>query len=579
MKDQLSSTTKVLYSEHLPGEYNKISLAGILQRFPKVTLIQNLLKTHLALIFLILFSFFLVFTGLDDTVLQLDEGADTFVSTTILKYGYPKHSDGTHYTMPYGDVFDGIFVYRTWVPYYLQAVSLQLFGHNTFSARLPFAILGVLSVWSLYSFALRLTHRKAIAFLASLLLATSVPALLYFRTARYIAIPILLTPLLLKFYISIFDKEKWNPIPLTLVSIIYFHTMYVEFAGVIIGMLIHLYVYRSRVINSNLGMVKGSAIITAVFCLPWLAIVPSLISKISEFYTSASPLVDTTWWRFPKHFFAFIFQVNNYIFPIILAPFFFISPLKHQRFEVSLLFLCSTSILITACLHSIPLMQYISACIPLLLLLVAMIVFYIFEKSVAWQSTFLLILIVSNLIHVGPLLPIKQIATRYPEKFAVTNYSQNAYKTFLRESSLKSVFYLYWQELSHRYQGPLDKLVRFFETRAKKGETCYIDSEFESLTFYSEMRMIPNQDLNPQHPPDWIVLRGIDRISEGPKELSLNAQRVKEVLQANTYLRTELDAPATQANNTYDIQIHQFRSPSSDDKVSVYQLSRKMKAF
>ena len=575
MKDQFPSTTKVLYSDHLPIEYNKINLAGFLQRFQKVALIQNPLKTHFALVFLILFSFFLIFTGLDDTVLQLDEGADTLVSTTILKYGYPKHTDGTHYTMPYADIFDGIFVYRTWVPYYLQSASLLLFGQSTFSARLPFAILGIFSVWSLYSFTLRWTHRKTIAFLASLLLVTSVPALLYFRTARYIAIPILLTPLLLRFYITIFDKAKWNPIPLTLVSIIYFHSMYVEFAGVIMGMLIHLYIYRSRVTNSNLAKVKWSAVITAVFCLPWLAIIPALMSKLSEFYTTASPAVDTSLWRFPKHFFAFLFQINNYVFPFILAPIFCMSILKQHRFQVSLLLLCSLSVLITASLHSIPLMQYISGCIPLFFVLLAMVVFYIFEKSVARQSALLLVLIVTNLIHVGPLLPVKQIAMRYPEKFAVSNYSQYAYETFLREVNLKSVFYLYWQELSHRYQGPLDKLVSYFETHAKKGETCYIDSEFESLTYHTGMKMIPNQDLNRQHPPDWIVLRGIDRLFEGPENLSSEARRVKEVLQANVYIRTELNAPAIQANNTYDIQIHQFRSPVSSDKVSVYQLANK----
>ena len=147
---------------------------------------------------------------------------------------------------------------------------------------------------------------------------------------RYVAIPILLTPLLLRFYITIFDKAKWNPVPLTLVSIIYFHTMYVEFAGVIMGMLVHLCVYRNRVTNSNLAKVKGSAIITGLFCLPWLATIPALMSKVSEFYTSASPLIDTSWWRFPKHFFAFLFQINNYIFPFILAPFLFISFLRHE---------------------------------------------------------------------------------------------------------------------------------------------------------------------------------------------------------------------------------------------------------
>ncbi len=296
--------------------------------------------------------------------------------------------------------------------------------------------------------------------MASLLLATSVPALLYFRTARYIAVPILLTPLLLRAYISIFDKSKWNPIPLTVLSIVYFHTMYVELAGVIIGMLIHLYVYRSRVTGTNLTMVNGAAIITAVFCLPWLAVLPALMSKLSEFYTSASPLVDTSWWRFPMHFFAFLFQINNYIFPVTLAPFLFVSPLKNLRFQVSLLLFCSMSVFITATLHSIPLMQYISAFIPMFFVLLAMVVFYLFEKSIARQSAFLLVLIFTNLIQVGPLLPIKQITSRYPDKFTTTDYSRNAYKTFLRETNLKSVSYLYLQELTHRYQGPREQAMQ-----------------------------------------------------------------------------------------------------------------------
>jgi len=571
MKDQIPTATKLLYPAHYPLKYNKKDPTGYLQRFTKVALIQNFLKTHLALIFLIPFSFLLVFTGLDDTVLQVDEAGDTFISTTILKYGYPKHSDGIHYTMPEGDAFDGIFLYRTWVPYYLQSISLQLFGQNTFSARLPFAILGVLSVWTLYSFTLRWTNRKTIAFLASLLLAASVPALLYFRTARYVAIPILLTPLLLRFYITIFDKAKWNPVPLTLVSIIYFHTMYVEFAGVIMGMLVHLCVYRNRVTNSNLAKVKGSAIITGLFCLPWLATIPALMSKVSELYTSASPLVDTSWWRFPKHFFAFLFQINNYIFPFILAPFLFISFLRHQRFQVSLLLFCSMSVLITASLHSIPLMQYIAACIPMLFILLAMIVFHLFETSVARQSALLLVLIFTNLVHVGPLLPLKQIVKNNPEKFVATDYSKNATKTFLRETNLKSVFYLYWQELTHRYQGPLDELVRFFETHGKKGETCYIDNESETLALLTGLKMIHDKDLDFRSRPDWIVLRGNQRNSH-PNEVVLNLkEKLNTIFSAHNYEKIVLNAPVKRINNSYDIQIHRFRSPISSERVHIYR--------
>jgi 4-amino-4-deoxy-L-arabinose transferase-like glycosyltransferase len=536
-----------------------------------VTLIQTFLKTHSALIFLIPFSFLLIFTGLDDNVLQVDEGADTFISTTILKYGYPKHSDEEHYTMPEGDAFGGIFLYRTWVPYYLQSASLLLFGESTFAARLPFAILGVLSTWSFYSFTLRWTRRKTIAFLASLLLATSVPALLYFRTARYVGIPILLTPILLKFYITIFDKEKWNPFPLTLVAIIYFHTMYVEFAGLIIGMLIHLYVYRNRVTATNLSKVKGSAIITAVFCLPWLATLPILINKISDFYTSASTLVDNSLWRFPKHFFAFLFQINNYFFPLILAPFLLLVSLKRQQFQVSLMLFCSLSILITASLHSIPLMQYISACIPLFFILLAMVVCSLFEKSAAWLSIISLALILTNLLHIAPLLPLKQLSTHYAEKLTTTDYSKNVNKTFLREIKLRSVFYLYGQELIHPYQGPLDELVRFFETHGKKGETCYIDNEAEALSLLTDLKMIHDKDLGLTNPPDWIVLRGNQRNPFLNKANLRIKKIINTIVSTHNYEKVILNAPVKRINNSYDIQIHLFHSPSSTDKVIVYR--------
>ncbi len=571
MKDQISATNKLLYSGHLSLEYNKTNSAGYLHRFPKVTPIQNFLKTHCGLIFLIPFSFFLIFTGLDDTVLQNDEGADTFISSTILEYGYPKHSDGTHYTMPEGDAFGGTFLYRPWLPYYIQSASLLLFGQNTFAARLPFAILGVFSVWSLYIFTLRWTHRKNIALLASLLLATSVPALLYFRTARYVAIPILLTPLLLGSYITIFKKDKWNPVPLTVVSIIYFHTMYVEFAGVVFGMLIHLFIYRDRVTKNNLSRVKGPAIITALFCLPWLGTLPALMARLSEFYTSASTLVDTTWWRFPKHFFAFLFQINNYIFPLILAPFLFLSAFRHQRFQVSLLLICTLSVLITASLHSIPLMQYAAACIPMLFILLAMIVFHLFEKSVGWQSALILILISTNLIHVAPLIPLKKWAIHNKDKFVENDYTQNVYKTFARETELKSGFYLYWQELSHRYQGPLDELVKFFETHGKKGETCYIDNESESLALLTRLKVIHSKDLDFSSQPDWIVLRGNQRIPQASEAILKLRERLNAIFSNNNYERIVLNAPVKRINNSYEIQIHQFRSPTSSERVHIYR--------
>ena len=515
----------------------------------------------------------MIFTGLNDSVLQIDEGADTFVSTTILKHGVPMHSDGLNHTMLYADLFNGVFVYRTWIPYYLQSLSLYILGSNTLAARLPFALAGFFSIWGLYHLTSRLSQQKPIAVLASTFLATCVTALLYFRTSRYIALPILLTPLTLSLYINIFKNKKWSHVPLTLVSIIFFHTMFVEFVGLIIGMLTHLFIYRKEVAPENLRQVKISAAVTALFCLPWFYFIPELSKGVSQVYTTASPYVDTSPLGYLKHFAAFVFQLNNYLFPLILLPLIFLGPYKAFAKQISLLLLCIFFILLTGSLHPIPLFQYVAASIPILLILLAWATVHLFKGSVIQQSIFATILIFSNLVHVAPLLPVKTLIQNYSEWFQKSLYLQHTYGSLIREVKLKSTYLDYLYEISHDYRGPLDAVVEFFKTHGKPDDSCYIDSEFESLAFYTGMKMIPNSELSPNHAPDWIVLRGQDHLFVKAEDLSSKARNVKEVLQSNAYNRIELDAPAIWVNNTYDIQIHEFRSPSSTNKIVVYQLA------
>ena len=264
--------------------------------------LKYFIKTHTGLLFLMPYAIIMVFLGLSNSALQLDEGGDTFISSTILKYGFPYHQDDIIYTMEEGIVRDDkLFVYRTWFPYYLQAGSLLLFDKTTFAARLPFALSGIISVIALYFFTLKLTKKKSISFLATLFLVSSVPVLIYFRTARYVGLPILLTILLLYSYITIFEKKRWNPWPITIISIIYFHTMYVAFAGIIMGVLIHFYINREAAAKENYKYVALSAIITAVLTLPWLWINFAVFEKVPQFYLSASNLIDTTNWRFIKN--------------------------------------------------------------------------------------------------------------------------------------------------------------------------------------------------------------------------------------------------------------------------------------
>jgi hypothetical protein len=540
-----------------------------------VTSIRFFFKSHLALTFILPIVFLTLFTGLDDSVLQVDEGADTFVSTTILKHGLPMHSDGLNHTMRYADIFDGVFVYRTWVPYYLQSISLYFLGNNTFAARLPFAIAGFFSIWCLYRFAIRLTQEKSAAVFAATFLATCVPAILYFRTSRYVAIPILLTPILLSFYIDIFEKKKWNPVPFTVTSIIFFHTMYVEFAGLIIGMLLHLFIYRNQVIPDNLRKIKIPAAITALLCLPWLLFIPALSKKIADFYTSTSPYIDTSALGYLKHIAGFLFQINNYIFPFILVPFIFLLPIKKLNRSISLLLICVFFILLTASLHSIPQLQYIAASIPVLFILLGWINMNLFKSSIIKQGIFAVFLIFSNCIHVAPLIPIKQLLQPPQSESQYSLYFKGAYQAFMREIKFKSIFFQYWRELANPYRGPLNAIVAFFETHGKKGETCYIDNEVESLAFYTGFKMIHNSELTNKSIPDWIVLRGDQWDLHSREKPNPLKKKLRFILKNNQYKQFELNAPVKRINNSYEIQIHLFKSPNSADKVYIFRRSNK----
>ena len=142
----------------------------------------------------------------------------------------------------------------------------------------------------------------------------------------------------------------------------------------------------------------------------------------------------------------------------------------------------------------------------------------------------------------------------------------------MREVQFKSIFFRYWHELTNPYQGTLDKIVSFFETRGKKGETCYIDNELESLTFYTGFKMIHNSELKKSDKPDWIVLRGDQWDLES--ENNPIKENIKFILEKNQYEKILLNAPVNRINNSYEVQIHLFKSPISTDKVKIFRRTK-----
>ena len=119
----------------------------------------------------------------------------------------------------------------------------------------------------------------------------------------------------------------------------------------------------------------------------------------------------------------------------------------------------------------------------------------------------------------------------------------------------------------------INKIITFFETNGKPGDSCYIDNEHESLVFYTGMKGIARDAIKAQDRPNWIVLRGDYRNVITGDSSSKIAQNLRAILNNNHYSKITLNAPPIRVNNTYDIQIHLFHSPSSVDKIILYKLA------
>lgn len=532
------------------------------------------IKSHYPLCALILCAVFLIFTKLGQSALQVDEGGDTFVSTTILQYGVPHHSDGINETMAFADIYDGIFIYRTWFPYYLQALSILLLGKTTLAARLPFAITGIASICAIYFLSLQLTQRKSTAFISALFMTFSVPSILYFRTARYIALPILLTIILIMSYLKIYEEKKWRSLPFIITSLLYFHTMYVEFAGALLGILIHFILHRKEVSRENHAKVAVCAGVIGVLTIPWLVAISPVFDKIANFYTSTSDRIDTTNLKYIKHLAAYLFQTNNYIFPFILLPLLFFSPIKVFQTQIQLLIISILSIIAVSTLHSIPLYQYVSAVIPLFFILLAIIVDGTFT-STATKSVTVSILVATNLVHIGPLLPIKTLLNAQTSMFSSSPYLHGARVTLIREITPLSLPLKYGQELILGYQGPLDKILEFFKTHGQPGELCYIDNEGDSFPYYTGMKLIHKNKLTIKDKPDWIILRG-ETVSQFAQETPQSAvtRRLQKILADNPHEKHVLNSTPNRINSSYDVQMHAFESPQDNGHLFVYHLRK-----
>jgi hypothetical protein len=214
----------------------------------------------------------LLLPSLGSVRLWQDEAETALLGRNTLRFGVPTVWDGRNLVAQYYSLdFDHRLLFQKgWLPPYAVAASFAVAGETTLAARLPFALLGLASLWLCHRLALRLTRDRATAALASVLLALSLPFLLYARQCRWYALAMALTLLLFEAEDRLDERGGWLRAGLVVTAL--FHTNALVCAATVGGLLLARVVSRGRRATSRpLALALGVA---ALGCVPFLVVFP-----------------------------------------------------------------------------------------------------------------------------------------------------------------------------------------------------------------------------------------------------------------------------------------------------------------
>lgn len=231
-------------------------------------------RRHWPLALLLSVATTLVLTNLGRDYLWADEGDTAVLAASILDHGVPTAWDGVTFSdADYGKRLTGDFVMvsHPWLQYYVTAASFAIFGETAFAARLPFALLGVVTIALAYVLVLRASGSRLAAVSSAALLTVSVQFLLYARQSRNYTLNAALTCLLLlQFTRLAAGPSRWRQSALfALIGILLFHSHPIGLVPILTLAGLTL-VYRPFAVY-RAGCWRAMPAI-ALFTVPWLII-------------------------------------------------------------------------------------------------------------------------------------------------------------------------------------------------------------------------------------------------------------------------------------------------------------------
>ncbi len=554
------------------------------------------METHIIknkfIIIVVLFVTIIFFLKMNNIYLGQDEAETAIIAKNVLKFGYPTAWDGRNLvTQNNGIDFNEQYVWtwHSWFQHYLTAMSFLLLGTSTFSARLPFVILGILSVILFYFLSRRISGDETIARISTVLFATSIPFIIHVRQSRYYSLLSFATIWMLYSYMGMLQNKKRNRLQFILSSAMLFHSNYLVFFGTFAGILLYHLILEHREYDKKrflkmMGALSGILILT----LPWY-----LYANVGE---KAS--ITYLFFSLPFNAAAIIYDVN-YLVPLLLWPLIFYMLLKKGKKEYLLPFSIIACLTLFLSLGQYR-FRYLIGIIPLFYLLLAHTIKNINDKNKIIAGGVLMLLIFTNVFSALPFMVIKNVTplslikvlNENPEKLKIEKpkmeyvflrYLQivTGRKPAMKILDVRSPFFDYIYEITHDYDGPNEGIVKYLQEHGSSDDTILTNYGHEPIIFYTDMRVVNRivdnssraYDLTfvPYDSVDWVIIRKdwklwrkgwTKRHGDFVDNVTMNYERII------------IDYPDIPWGNFPEPSYHKFRTVENEEKVVIYKRPR-----
>ena len=497
----------------------------------------------------------LIFAGLSQRYLWDDEAETALLAERVLRFGVPLAWDGASLvSQECGQDYDQNYVWRQtpWLPIYVAAASFKLFGVSTFAARLPFALLGLLAVPSMYLLARRVFNDWTTAHFAAASLLFSVPFLLHVRQCRYYSLAIFTSIWILYFFFSLRERPRLAATGLAVSLTMLLHTSQLLFFGAVAGLALGFLVARFD--RAALPWLAAGLAAAVALNFPWLlgSDLEGKSGNLLSLNSAAIYLTSLIW---------YVTRIESYAFSALLlgAALRLVVVMKWTRIDFAApetracLFLVAFTVAHVVVVALVPFVffRYALTLLPVLALLQARIIRVIGQGSRALAAA---VLLLALLIDRGDLV--------FAGRFTITLYK-------------------YVDEIVHHVPGPIEGIVTYLKDAARPGDRVFISYGDLPLRFYTKLEVRGGQgcqSLAGWPPPEWAIVRYFFRCRPaGPgatEDAGRTIQYLRSELTERQYRRIDLPVIDTKWENIPEPDRLVFRIPANRAKVSLYQKIR-----